>query len=83
MHTASYEFLMKPKESAGCHQTLSAQVGSGDETSCRVAWSALTGPFLILVYTNGYRNHSCGSAGSFQSGGEFARQEESSLVGER
>ena len=23
MHTASYEFLMKPKESAGCHQTLS------------------------------------------------------------
>ena len=20
MHTASYEFLMKPKESAGCHQ---------------------------------------------------------------
>ena len=34
MHTASYEFLMKPKESAGCHQTLSARVGSGDETSC-------------------------------------------------
>ena len=33
MHTASYEFIMKPKESAGCHQTLSAQVGSGDETS--------------------------------------------------
>ena len=33
MHTASYEFLMKPKESAGCHQTLSARVGSGDETS--------------------------------------------------
>ena len=32
MHTASYEFLMKPKESAGCHQTLSARVGSGDET---------------------------------------------------
>ena len=26
-------FLMKPKESAGCHQTLSARVGSGDETS--------------------------------------------------
>ena len=23
---------MKPKESAGCHQTLSAWVGSGDET---------------------------------------------------
>ena len=32
MHTASYEFLMKLKESAGCHQTLSTQVGSGDET---------------------------------------------------
>ena len=32
MRTASYEFLMKPKESAGCHQTLSARVGSGDET---------------------------------------------------
>ena len=32
MHTASYEFLMKPKESARCHQTLSARVGSGDET---------------------------------------------------
>ena len=27
MHTASYEFLMKLKESVGCHQTLSAQVG--------------------------------------------------------
>jgi len=36
MHTASYEFLMKPKESAGCHQTLSARVGSGDETSFTV-----------------------------------------------
>ena len=33
MHTASYEFLIKPKESAGCHQTLSARVGSGDETT--------------------------------------------------
>ena len=30
-------FLMKPKESAGCHRTLSAQVGSGDKTS--VEWS--------------------------------------------
>ena len=29
MHKASYEFLMKPKESARCHQTLSARV---DET---------------------------------------------------
>ena len=35
MHTTSYEFLMKPKESAGCHQTLSARVGSGDETKCQ------------------------------------------------
>ena len=42
MHTASYEFLMKPKESAGCHQTLSARVGSGDETSPTLSWS--TGP---------------------------------------
>ena len=33
MHTASYEFLMKPKDSAGCHQTLSVRVGSGDETT--------------------------------------------------
>ena len=33
MHTASYEFLIKPEESAGCHQTLSARVGSGDETT--------------------------------------------------
>ena len=32
MHTASYEFLMKLKESAGCHRTLSAWVGSGDGT---------------------------------------------------
>ena len=32
MHTSSYEFLMKLKESAKCNQTLSARVGSGDET---------------------------------------------------
>ena len=32
MHTASYEFLMRLKESAGCHQTHSARVESGDET---------------------------------------------------
>ena len=38
MHTASYEFLMKPKESAECHQTLSVQVGSGDETSIHSSW---------------------------------------------
>ena len=31
MHTASFEFFMKPKDSAGCHQTLSVRVGSGDE----------------------------------------------------
>ena len=31
MHTASYEFLMKPEKSAGCHQTLSTRVGSGDK----------------------------------------------------
>ena len=33
MHTASYKFVMKPEESARCHQTLSSQVGSGDKTS--------------------------------------------------
>ena len=33
MHTVSYEFLMKPEESAGCHQTLSSRVGAGHETS--------------------------------------------------
>ena len=32
MHTAGYGFLMKPEKSAGCHQTLSSRVGSGDET---------------------------------------------------
>ena len=32
MHTASYEFLMRPKESAECHQTLSSWVESGHET---------------------------------------------------
>ena len=32
MHTVSYEFLMKPEESAGCHQTLSSRVGAGHET---------------------------------------------------
>ena len=34
MHTVSYEFLMiKPEESAKCHQTLSSRVGSGHETT--------------------------------------------------
>ena len=46
MHTASYEFLMKPEESTGHHQTLSLQVGSGDETS--VKWTPL-GPPLYSV----------------------------------
>ena len=32
MHTASYEFSMKPKESAECHQTLSSRLRSGDKT---------------------------------------------------
>jgi len=39
MHTANYEILMKPKESARCHQTLSAQVESGDETTSIMATS--------------------------------------------
>ena len=33
MHTVSYEFLMKPEESADSHQTLSPRVGSGHETN--------------------------------------------------
>ena len=33
MHTVSYEFFIKPKESARCHQTLSPRVGSGHETN--------------------------------------------------
>ena len=41
MHTASYEFLMKPKESAGCHQTLSTRVGSGDETKASLICDSL------------------------------------------
>ena len=60
MHTASYEFLMKPKESAGCHQTLSARVGSGDETSIIPALFALhfgmpslhLFTFLMLFFLN-------------------------------
>ena len=42
MHTASYEFLMKPEESAGCHQTLSARVESGDETTFLLAEKNVT-----------------------------------------
>ena len=37
MHTVSYEFLMKPEESAECHQTLSSRVGSGHESN-NAAW---------------------------------------------
>ena len=32
IHTASYEFIVKPEESAECHQTLSLWVGSGHKT---------------------------------------------------
>ena len=35
MHKVSYEFLIKPKESAECHQTLSFWVGSWNETNSR------------------------------------------------
>ena len=52
MHTASYEFLMKPKESAGCHQTLSARVGSGDETSLKYESVRIFFPFFIQVLYN-------------------------------
>ena len=51
MHTASYEFLMKPKESAGCHQTLSSQVGSGDETNILQEH-----PFIARAEWSGQRN---------------------------
>ena len=62
MHRASYEFLMKPKESAGCHQTLSARVGSGDETSHsqstttkrRVATTMTESSFLVDTMVRGY-----------------------------
>ena len=43
MHTVSYEFLMKPDESAECHQTLSSRVGSGQETT----WDEATAYVLI------------------------------------
>ena len=46
MHAASYEFLMKPKESAGCHHTLSTWVGSGDET--RPSWVWVSKPWRSL-----------------------------------
>ena len=50
MHTASYEFLMKPKELAGCHQTLSSQLGSGDETNLLQEWNHLQ-RFSRAVFT--------------------------------
>ena len=33
IHTVNYEFLIKPEESAKCHQTLSSQVGSENKTN--------------------------------------------------
>ena len=33
MHTVSYEFSVKPEESAECHQTISSRVVSGHETT--------------------------------------------------
>ena len=52
MHTASYEFLMKPKESAGCRQTLSSRLamGSGDETTTTLPWVCFTS--LLRPYMN-------------------------------
>ena len=38
MHTASYEFLMKPKESAGCHQTSPRGWGLGTRPVLRWSW---------------------------------------------
>ena len=35
---------MKPNESAGCHQTLSSQVGSGDETTANAVCVSITWP---------------------------------------
>ena len=49
MHTASYEFLMKPKESAGCHQTLSVRVGSGDETTLPLTTPAHLSPTVTWL----------------------------------
>ena len=37
MHTASYEFLMKPKISAEYHQTLSSWVKPGHKTTSKQA----------------------------------------------
>ena len=60
MHTVSYKFLMKPEESAGCHQTLSSLVGSGHETIVRRQLTKLasfpghpTAQFLIVKIDSG------------------------------
>ena len=60
MHTTNYDFLMKPKESARCHQTLSSRVGSGDETnivrsSC-VHMNYDSRDALVMLYTRDYVN---------------------------
>ena len=34
LHTVDYEVFMKPEESAECHQTLSSEMQSRDETTC-------------------------------------------------
>ena len=39
--TANYEFVMKPDESAECHQTLSLLGGSGHETNTHIALKRL------------------------------------------
>ena len=56
MHSASYEFLMKPKESARCHQTLSSQVGSEDETNlclviCLRWWRKLHKVYIAWLHS--------------------------------
>ena len=51
MRTVSYEFLMKPEESAECHQTLSPQVGSGHETTHPPSLSSLQAyPEFLITY---------------------------------
>ena len=50
MHTVSYEFLMKPEESARCHQTLSSRVGAGHETSSPQDDSRISPEGAMFVY---------------------------------
>ena len=51
MHTASYDVLIKPEESAECHQTLFSQVVSRHETrqiaACQHVWSPTCGLLLF------------------------------------